>query len=38
MTNDQIDDKNHGFSEQEFKGTPEQPEQDDSVAQLLWGY
>ena len=30
MTNDQIDDKNHGFSEQEFKGTPEQPEQDNS--------
>ena len=26
MTND----KNHGFSEQEFKGTPEQPEQDNS--------
>ena len=24
------DDNKHGFSEQEFKGTPEQPEQDDS--------
>ena len=24
------DDNEHGFSEQEFKGTPEQPEQDDS--------
>ena len=30
MTDDQIDDKNHGFSEQEFQGTPEQPEQDNS--------
>jgi amino acid transporter len=30
LKNNMTDDNKHGFSEQEFKGTPEQPEQDDS--------
>jgi len=30
LKNNMTDDNEHGFSEQEFKGTPEQPEQDDS--------
>jgi amino acid transporter len=30
LKNNMTDDNKHGFSEQEFKGTPEEPEQDDS--------
>jgi amino acid transporter len=30
LKNNMTDDNEHGFSEQEFKGTPEQPEQDNS--------
>jgi amino acid transporter len=30
LKNNMTDDDKHGFSEQEFKGTPEEPEQDDS--------
>jgi amino acid transporter len=31
LKNNMTDDNEHGFSEQEFKGTPEQPEQDNSA-------